>query len=772
MEEVLKEFYQCGLCEGPMSYPKKLKCQHVFCHECLVVYITEYFGKASFPCPVCEYQHLPVEQEAVISQDYLLVPEEDALQRDVRRFFKDGENPSPIRSIDGINRAPCVIHDGQLCHFLCLGCNVLACELCKREKHARCIIRIIDKSMHVEAYKKTKEMSGDLCDFLSETETASNTLHYKLENVFHDSELHEATVKSYYSDLKEKVVRYLEEQERKVLEKAKELKEKEKEQLERDTVICENMCSSVQSRQRLLSALQGRSATNAPENLVITKHLRKDFEVFKTMLSKLKSDADKSYNVRFMINTNLEDKMTDTDIVKIEVIDCCHSDAVAATFEEESEMDNQASTEQSSAQRPSERASSDQISQNTHETTPPPPPSNSQDDPPPPSYRDISRQSFIQRPRPWRSSVVRRRPSASAPPIPGNENTNSRIQSPYNSAMQYPYPSQVGFHQPNPSTYPQMSHIQPSAPPLAPAVSDETARFLRSPIPPGAQTITMFKDIAKVDTKTDRDFTNPYLVAITTVGEYFVVADQKNRRLQRMADDGFMGVVDMFDCGTEPTDVAGISDTMCVVAAPNKASLLLVNFSSSPGSGAPRLQKTMKCGGKFTSVGFCKSNGRLICGIGPPYAATRVSIITMQGHTTAKIDIRNGMSVPRNLVLSEARYLAFCDIRNNEAVFYDTAHSEKRPVIAQRHGASSLKEPHGIVVLPALKSVLILDASTGDVFVTSYSGFARKVLKGGVSVQRCNNVDVKYSMSLSIDQKILAVANNKGSVSFYEIRFM
>ncbi|XP_033761613.1 uncharacterized protein LOC117343380 [Pecten maximus] len=771
MEEVLRDFYKCGLCEEPITYPKKLKCQHVFCHECLVVYITEYFGKASFPCPVCDYKHSPGEEEEVISQDSLLILQEDDLQRDVRRFFQDGEEPEPAYNANGINRAPCIIHDGKLSDFFCSGCNTLACEQCRLEIHGRCDFRLrkIDKDMRMEAFTKTKEVSEELTNFLSETETVYNSLNSKLGNIFLDSVVHDETIKSYYSELKEKVVKYLEEQERKVLENANKLRENEKTHLERDAVVCTNMSSSVKSRQRLAHALQKRSSTNAAENLVITNHLGNDFEVFKTMLSKLQSDADTSYNVRFMINTELEDKMTDTDIVKIEVIHCCHRDASAATFDEVAEADQQVSTEPNSAQTRPDRSPAAQISQNAREEIVPPPPPDDGEEEPPPSYRAVTRQSFIQRPRPWHSSVVRRRPSASAPPLPAYDNSHTPIQ--------HPYPPHVGSQSPNPSSCAQMSHIQPTAPPLymedsSPLSSDTIARLDRTPISPNVRTITMLNYIAKVETKTDNDDNAPYLVSIATLGRYVIVADQNNRRLQRMADDGFNGVVDQFDCSTEPYDVAGVSDTVCVVAAPKEGSLLFVEFSSTPGASPAKLQRTMKTG-KYLSVGYCKSNGRLICGRGPPFSAARIEIVTMQGYTVKQIDLKKPMSVSRNLTLSQSRFLALCDVRNKEAIFYDTADRGKpRPTIVRRREYNTLREPQGIATIPTLKSVLILDTSTGDVIMTSYSGYVLKVLSGDVTIQRYNNVEVKYSMSVSTDQKLLAIANNRGSVSFYEIKYM
>ncbi|XP_060076844.1 RING finger protein nhl-1-like [Ylistrum balloti] len=758
MEEVLKEFYRCRICDEPITYPKKLRCQHVFCHECLVLYITEFYGKASFPCPVCGYKHLPEEQESVVSQDTLLILEEDTLMKDVQQFFKNGEEPEAMYSVNNMIPVSCNLHDEYMYDYFCVNCNMLACHKCRREMHVRCELHKIDKGMHMKAFNNSKEVAEQLTNFLSETEELHNILNTKIGNIVPDPATHDETIKLYYSELREKVVQYLAEQERKVLEKAKELRENEIAYLERDAVVCDKMASSVKLQQELALAVQKQITTHAPQNLVVTNHLRKNLERFKTMFSQLQSDIDTEYNVRFIVNTELEDKLADTDIVKIEIVDCCHMDACAVTFQEDAVVDQQVRAELDSALSTPDRSSL--MTTQHEEMSPPLPPEE-----PPPTYNSVARQSFIQRRRPLNSSVIRRQPSASAPPLSALDDMpgpSSRLH--YSPSTQVHYPSADG-----------RSTVQPSAPPLSLSASsepfDSPQESTFTPIPLNAQTVTMFKYLTKIDTVTDKDEFNPSLMGIVSLGEFFVVADKKNKCLKRFRSDGFGSLVDQFYCASEPWDVAGISDTLCVVTAPEEGDILFVSFADTPGETPAKLEFVMETG-KYISIGYCRDKDRLICGRGPPFSAARIDILTMRGDIVQKIDLMFSMTVPRSLLMSTTTFLVFCDVRKNEVEVYDIKNSKNSPEVVRRYGHDSLKDPQGIALLPVLKSILILDASSGNVFITSYSGHARKVVHGDIKRERLGGHEVQYTISVSNDQKILAVAHYKGKISFYEIRYM
>ncbi|OWF45393.1 uncharacterized protein LOC110457112 [Mizuhopecten yessoensis] len=491
-------------------------------------------------------------------------------------------------------------------------------------------------------------------------------------------------------------------------------------------------------------------------------HLRKDCEGFKKMLSQLQSDVDTDYNVRFIINTELEDKLTNTDIVRIEVIDSCHSDASAVTFEQEGWFDQQAS-------------GSSLIGQHAQEEPSPPP----ADDEPLPAYGNVVRQSFIQRRRPFKTSIVKRKGSASNPPVPIYNDPLTPSASPrpsYHNPHSPNYPT--NFNQQAYPTLYKVPPLQPSAPPVSMAAFSHLPDFhyprrpcSMAPIPRDATTITMLKFKSEMDTKIMGDNHVPSLVGIAMLGEFFVVVDQTHCCVRRVMYDSMNIVAQYLFDKMVPWNVAGVTETLCVVTCPNEGKLVFVNFSNTPSGPPATLQRTMKSG-KYLSIGCCKTSERLICGRGPPFSAARIDILNMQGQVIEYINLKKSFMVPRCLAITESKFLAFCDIHNHEAMVYDIENTRNAPEVLRGHKFHSLKEPQGIAILPQLKSLLILDASCGDVYITSHSGDMRKCLSGDISLERQGNTEIKYSISISMDQKILAVAHKNGTVKFYEIKYM
>ncbi|XP_033761614.1 uncharacterized protein LOC117343381 [Pecten maximus] len=630
---------------------------------------------------------------------------------------------------------------------------MLACKLCKREIHARCHLQTIERNIRYDAFTKTIEVARELTNFLSETETVNKNLDSKLGNIFPGTAEQEDGIRSYYSDLTEKVVKYLKEQEEKVIKKARELKEKERAHLERDALISTKMISSVKIRKQLADALKELYTTNAPETLVISNHLRKDFVVFNAMLSELQSDVDTRYNVRFLINTEVEDILTEADIVKIEVITCCHEEASAVTFQEETEVDQQELNEQVPAE---------------------------DDRKAPPPYISVARNAFMQRPR----------PPASVPSLPADNDTRATRRPAQHSDNLHPLSLSpfLGHAVPSPYRSPG-PQLQPSAPPMyrdssAPQISFAEARSDalprratvaqrdKKPIPSDATNVA-FRYKTKISTKTTGDRYNPSLVGVATLGEYFIIADQKNHRLMRIRNDSVGNIVEQYECNEIPWDVTGITPTLCAVAAPKAGSILFVKFAPIPGSKPATLKRTVKVG-QYLSLGYCKTNQWLLGGRGPPFSVAKIDILNLVGDLMKYIVVADSMAVPRSLILSSSRFLIFCDVHNHDVMFTDIEKTMRTPV-SLRDSASdhkSLTDPQGVIKVPVLNdSCITLDAWSGDGFLTYDCGSTKSVIKELIDLKRQPDIDAEYSFVVSSDQKTLAVARNEGTVTLYDIRY-
>lgn len=153
-------------------------------------------------------------------------------------------------------------------------------------------------------------------------------------------------VSKYFAAIKIKVSKYLLDQEQKIQEELDILAERESQHLHQDVVNCTNLMESVDEKetQLLLTESTSRgdnSASNAGANSDL-HDLRRTITGYSDMCSQMKSYADEPFEMRFMINTDLEDMMTNCNLVDIELITSRHT-----------RQDRQSLSSETSSTRPS-----------------------------------------------------------------------------------------------------------------------------------------------------------------------------------------------------------------------------------------------------------------------------------------------------------------------------------------------------------------------------------------------------------------------------------
>lgn len=78
----------CGICDGPFVAPRKTKCGHVFCRDCLESMIEDEEGEC-VTCPTCGAEH-PVD-DILAAQG----SQRGSQSQSRRRYGKKGRNPNP-----------------------------------------------------------------------------------------------------------------------------------------------------------------------------------------------------------------------------------------------------------------------------------------------------------------------------------------------------------------------------------------------------------------------------------------------------------------------------------------------------------------------------------------------------------------------------------------------------------------------------------------------------------------------------------------------------
>ncbi|XP_033762222.1 tripartite motif-containing protein 55-like [Pecten maximus] len=754
MDEILQTLCQCGLCNGLASYPKKLKCQHVFCHECLVGYINEHFGQPSFFCPVCSYKHVPQEPEAEVDDTMVSRLEEDSLTRNLQLFYSDQNERPALPTSDGVSAPLCSIHPRSRCSYYCENCNTLACPRCKATMHHGCNFQTITKAMRTSCYDRMRQISSDLEAVVSQTQLLHGRLTSKLENAIPDRESTESTVKAYYADLKGKVVHYLQQQEEKILKKAKELEDKEKRHLERDVSVCSSLLSSLDARQKLALNLLLQASTKPSQNMVLAGDLTKTMTSFTDILPKLESDLAKSFDLRYMINTELEDKLTTSDIVDIEVISSCHAGPYMVTF---GDGEIQADSHGASVERTA-NATTD-----LHEV----------DEEGLPSYEYVLQQPSMEIRGSSLTSAVRH-PVPTAPPLP----VPQVVGPPSSSILQPsapPLPQSELFSDPEsfPAEFTAESLDSSS---ITAGESSESRLSVGSsahrPVPSDISSSTKdgiagFKYRDYFDIQLSGDINIPSVVAIATVGDTFVLIDQANYCMKVLSQYG--GLLNVYDFGyVEPWDLAAISDVECVVTAPKQKQLLFLTDPALKQGEETSVRKAMTTG-QYAHIAFHKETQHLIGCLCPPFCSTRIDVIDLQGRVRRKIPV-DYCTNPRNLVVTKSFDLILSDLGKSKVIYFkssDTDSINRKDFVA--HAGLSFTKPQGIAIVNEVDMLLILESRNGDVSVTTFSGQLQNVLRKQISVNASD--EMEHQMCTSIDGTTLAVTNADGYVSLYEIEY-
>ncbi|XP_060076804.1 uncharacterized protein LOC132556409 [Ylistrum balloti] len=739
MDVILQSLCQCGICHESVSYPKKLKCQHIFCHECLIGYISEYFGQTLFHCPVCKYKHTPQEPETEVSDTMLSALEEDSLTRNLRQFYSDENERPAIQSSNGVLSPLCSIHPRNRCSYYCEACNVLVCPRCRVNMHRGCHLETITKTMETSCYNRMRQISTDIETVKSRTQLLHGKLVSKLEHAIPDRENTESTVKAYYADLKENVIHYLEQQEDKILKKAKELEEKEKMYLDDDISVCSSLLTSLDAHQKLIIALLLQTSIKPSQNMILAGDLSKIMGSFTDILPDLESDLMKSFDLRFMINTELEDKMTNVDIVNIEVIDSCHSGPYIVTFEDNENPDS-----------PGE----DGISESGLL---------GEDEEGLPTYECVLQQPSLeincpssgQRPLPTAPPMTLPQnmnlPSTtltqpSAPPLPESELRSGPGSHYYHSTGS----SESTIDHSNIVSDRSLANNAESA--VDPHVKDGIARL-------------QYKDY--IDIQLSGDINIPSLVAIATVGDTFVVLDRSNYCMKVLSQHG--GLLNVHDFGyVEPWDVAAVSDVECVVTAPKQKQLLFLRDPALKQGEEISVRKALTTG-QYAYIAFHKETELLIGCLCPPFCSTRIDVIDLQGRVRRKIPVDYCQS-PRNIVVTKPFDLILSDLDKSKVIFFkssDTNHINKKTFVG--HAALSFSKQQGIAIVDEMDLLLILDSRNGDLTVASFSGQLVKVLPNQISVEGSAEIDTQ--MCTSMDGTTLAVTSADGFVSLYDIEY-
>lgn len=599
----LKTLSQCFLCKNALKSPKRLVCGHSFCQACLKTYLEEQQGKPSYPCPICSYV---IPADPVVDSNYIAsLPDDETAQEFILAKDENVECKSHLRAdIDSY----------------CKTCMVHLCVLCRQEGHSDCDVIRLDSETNVvfeetkdSLLKKFKQMVTELTDTHSALLPKGRQLLMKKEQTA-------LGISDYFSDLRQKVTQYLIQQEQKVQEDLDNLVSLEKDLLQEDLKFCTSLLEEIEHKlttfKKICGELDKISETSA---LRICTGMNGHLNHLDAVRTKLSTESPET---RFIINTELEDALTSTDLIKIEVIntrqydqrqDACAmadaNDSAQAQSEQEREdsCDSSSSPESSETETDSDEENEEIPNTNVFieisntEEPPPPYPGVVLDQTPAElagTVKDQTPNQSVQM-KPSLSEVIsgnspraflHLRPVPSAPPTIMDSPDGSSMSSDDRRRSVSPRP--VGYAisgrpqiEDDRSPLPQRRHHQPQ---LQQSVDRTQSRGR-----PG--THLRLQMCWKAASTAIGDMKPPRIFGLSWIDpEYLLLADRWNHRLKVIHSSG--NVVHVFSLGNfQPWDIASMPNRYSAIAIPEAKMIyvmLYVNRNLSSGRRSPQSEVT------------------------------------------------------------------------------------------------------------------------------------------------------------------------------------
>ncbi|XP_069120828.1 tripartite motif-containing protein 3-like [Argopecten irradians] len=734
--DAVRSLVTCPLCRKVKRFAKKLQCQHSFCASCIANYMCSFTGKTSFPCPVCQYGNTGSDEVVDITDSFQL-PEDVFIQK-----LCDGVNVPDTGESD---RLECPVHPGNTMSYFCMECDVGLCETCKSEHQLRANCHILDIQKNADTIQQINSQKFEAlnCALGQTTEELcgiESTLQPKEQSVASSKEMTKEKVKAYYAEILEKVTLYLQDQEQKVLSHVDRVIKKETDFIIQRLIVTSSLLTSLQQRKDVLTYITENTGKvmSPAESLNMKTHMINNVSDYKTVLQDLKSTSTKDLIMRFMINTDLEDMLTGCDLVKIELLNSCHSDPIPAVFEtpivnrpepqdvarartpdiedqQRVRMDNNPNpsgqgrpddsrppgvTSGSAERRPrpkDRRQNMPPYSSNGRQPNrlrPPPlrnskprskSPRGSPDDigPPPPYSPDLI-EINLQTGRPHR------RPKPSAPPLPSQQTPNRPFQRPPPVAMTIP---KVGVLVPRERANPQ-----------------------------SAQKISNVQFHHMLDCKANGDTRTPRIIGIAVLGRRYILADKWNNNLKILSKDNSR-IDQVVSCQAfQPWDIASYAVGRCVVTAPKEKILVFVGRVRH--SSQIQVVGRLSVQASYASITYFARDDNFICGICPPYGSPSIDILTTTGIVLRSFQSDSFgkplFTYPRNISVTDEGTIVVCDLDMRSAILVNADNGMYK--MFSGNDQIHLQDPQCVEVLESHQIVLVLNSKFRRLIALSFTG--------------------------------------------------
>lgn len=249
-----KEQLICHLCQQVLTEPKTLNCMHSFCKKCIQQYMDHTTkgqkSPAGFLCPDCKQvmplSHLSGNNAEMWASE---LPTNEALKSILKAFQTSGEEIA----------IKCAFHAEKDVEFYCEDHDMLLCSLCATLTHKPCS----DVVTLAVAATRRKAEGGKFINFLSEQITMSEKVLSDRKEQLVSLDRSETEIKNQLTQLKKKMIDYLDNMENKIIQELSQRKLKEMHALKSDLDVCNGLLGdATQSLKTIQNSIEKDSAAN------------------------------------------------------------------------------------------------------------------------------------------------------------------------------------------------------------------------------------------------------------------------------------------------------------------------------------------------------------------------------------------------------------------------------------------------------------------------------------------------------------------------------
>ncbi|XP_033730697.1 tripartite motif-containing protein 3-like [Pecten maximus] len=776
--EAVRTLITCPICRNVKRFAKKLQCQHSFCASCIADYMCSFTGKVSFPCPVCQCGNAGVDETVDITDSFQL-PEDVFIQK-----LCDGAN---ISNTGTSNQPECPVHPGNTMSYFCMQCDTSLCETCRSEHQHGTSCQVLDIQENADTIQevsaqKSESLKYTLGQATVELCSIESALQPKEQAIVSSKEVTKDKVKAYYAEILENVTLYLQTQEQKVLSHLDEVIKKETDYILQRLIVTSSLLTSLQQRKDVLAHIMENTgkALSQAESLNMKMHMMNNVADYKTVIQDLKSASMKDLTLRFMINTDLEDMLTECDLVKIELLNSCHSDPIPAMFNTPNA--SRQNDQNGQRNRLSDRQDQRRVQIQSHD----------------PNLTDRGR-SENSRSSGVRSGSTERRPRTNdrrqnLPPYSaeGRHSENRGLKPPNRGSRPRPrsksprgIPDDIG---PPPPYSPDLIEIdmptpgrqsrrpKPSAPPM-PNQQTSIGPFRRPPpvamtipkvgvlvphervIPQITEKISNVQYQHMLDSKANGDTRTPRIIGIAVIGRRFILADKWNNNLKIISKDN-RRIEQVVPCQSfQPWDIASYAVGRCVVAAPREKILVFVGRARH--TSQIQVVGKLSVPARYASITYFTRDDNFICGICPPYGGPSIDILTTTGVVLRSFQSDSFgkplFTYPRNISVTDEGTIVVCDLDTRSVILVNADNGMYKMFSGNEQ--VQLQDPQCVEVLESHQLVLVLNSKVRKLIALSFSGDV---------IQQVDDVPVlDNARRLVTYDNNLVFVHQDGAVTFY-----